>query len=658
LRSQVTVLKVPRRIGVQTKFIEPGVIDFDLVIMDEASQIRPVEALGAVARGKQLVVLGDDKQLPPTSFFDRVASDEGEAADEEDFGAGDVESILGLCLAQGLPYRMLRWHYRSRHESLIAISNLEFYRNLYVVPSAITDNLGLRFRLVAGTYDRGNTRTNRVEAVAVASAVIAHAREHSTESLGVGTFSIQQRDAVLDEIERLRRQSAETEQFFDPGRLEPFFVKNLESIQGDERDVIFISVGYGPDSDGYVAMNFGPVTQRGGERRLNVLISRARLRCEVFSSMTADRIDLARTDSDGARVLKTFLDYAATGIIQGARPGARDADSDFEIDVASALSRAGYKVDQQVGVAGFFIDLAIKNPERPGGYLLGIECDGATYHSSRSARDRDRIREQVLLDRGWRIHRIWSTDWFRQRDSEFRRAIAAVEAARAATPAAPVATRDPVIEVDKSEVLRATSAPSTQASVAGAAALTVRPAYEEATYRRGASVDPSSLRLGDLMELVCAIVKSEGPIHEEEIGRRVATACGKDRAGSRIQNATRRALAYAVKSGRLFADGRFHSSEKVEELSPRDRSGTQSSTLRQPEMLPPIEIRTGLKEIVSGHIGVSPDDAITEVARMFGFQRTGQELQRVVEEQLRSMLAAGQLLLRNDCLYAPSSENG
>ncbi|MGH9893283.1 MAG: DEAD/DEAH box helicase, partial [bacterium] len=280
------------------QFVEPGALQFDLVLMDEASQVRPVEALGSIVRGKQVVVVGDDKQLPPTSFFDRAVADDAEPVDPEEFQAADVESILGLCTAQGIPDRMLRWHYRSQHESLIAVSNLEFYRKLFIVPSAESEDLGLRFRKIAGVYDRGRTATNRVEAGVVAQAVIEHARRYGQSarfpngmSLGVGTFSVAQRDAVLDELELLWRQHPELAAFFDADTPEPFFVKNLESIQGDERDVVFISVGYGPDADGYVAMGFGPLSAQGGERRLNVLISRARRRCEVFSSISAADID-------------------------------------------------------------------------------------------------------------------------------------------------------------------------------------------------------------------------------------------------------------------------------------------------------------------------------------------------------------------------------
>lgn len=329
---------------------------------------------------------------------------------------------------------MLRWHYRSRHESLIAVSNSEFYENkLIIFPSPDGARLenGLIFHhLPQATYDRSKSRTNLAEAQAVAQAVMEHARRQPDLTLGVGTFSMAQREAVVEQLEMLRRADNSCESFFTAHPDEPFFVKNLENIQGDERDVIFISIGYGRDSAGKVTLNFGPLTARGGERRLNVLISRARQRCEVFTNPTEDDLDLNRTASEGVRALKTFLKYARTGDLQaGPHPTGRPPDSPFEEEVRLALEAKGYRVAAQVGQAGFFIDLAVIDPDQPGRYRLGIECDGATYHSALSARDRDRLRQQVLEGLGWKIHRVWSTDWFHNPGREIERLEAAIKAA-------------------------------------------------------------------------------------------------------------------------------------------------------------------------------------------------------------------------------------
>lgn len=374
------------------QFLTPGVFEFDLLVMDEASQIQPVDAIGAVARAKQVVVVGDPKQLPPTSFFSKMIS--GGDDDEEDAAGriADIESILGLFTARGLPMRMLRWHYRSKHQSLIAVSNRQFYENkLFIVPSPYTAEagMGLRFHHIPqGIFDAGGTRTNIVEAKIVAQAIVAHARDHAELSLGVAAFSAAQRRAILDQLELLRRSlPPEVEAFFQSHHSEPFFVKNLENVQGDERDVIFISVGYGPNvPGGRVPMRFGPLGTEGGERRLNVLISRAKQRCEVFSSMTDEDIDPDFAASrKGVFAFRMFMHFARTGRMTLAETTGRDHESVFEEQVGRALQDRGYQVHHQVGLAGFFIDLAVADPERPGRYLLGIECDGAPYHEARSA---------------------------------------------------------------------------------------------------------------------------------------------------------------------------------------------------------------------------------------------------------------------------------
>ena len=392
-----------------------GIISFDLVIFDEASQVRPEDGLGAITRGRQVVVVGDEKQLPPSGFF--VGQDAPAEDNQDGDMVADLESLLGTFKSANAPQTMLRWHYRSRHESLIAVSNREFYDNrlvLFPSPDAGRSRLGLIYHhLPSAEYDAGASRTNRVEAREVASAVMRHARETPDQSLGVAAFSVAQADAILDELEILRRQDTSLEPFFDAGAEEPFFVKNLENVQGDERDAIFISIGYGRQASGKLSMNFGPLNKEGGQRRMNVLITRAKLRCEVFTNLRAEDLDLSATKSEGVRVLKTFLQYAATGRmdITAEDPDA-EADSPFEEAVERALRANGHQVRRQVGSGGFRVDLAVVDPTAPGRYLLGVECDGATYHRSRSARDRDRLRQTVLENLGWRIHRIWSTDWF------------------------------------------------------------------------------------------------------------------------------------------------------------------------------------------------------------------------------------------------------
>ena len=413
------------------QYLEPGQVTFDLVVMDEASQLKPEDALGALARARQLIVVGDPNQLPPTSFFDR--SDSVIDEEEEVAAIQDTESILDICLTS-YRKRRLRWHYRSEHESLIAFSNHRFYDNdLIIFPSPMgkNRNYGVHRHYIEGaTYLKGR---NRVEAEAVALAVVEHFRSNPEYSLGVATFNREQAELVLDVLDRLQKQESWLERAIKETESseEPFFVKNLENVQGDERDIIFVATTYGPDpSTMQVFQRFGPIARDSGWRRLNVIFTRAKKRLELFTSLRAADIKLSENPSKGTQALKAYLSYAETGILPDCpATGGREPDSDFELSVAHHLQSQGFRTVAQVGVAGFFIDIGVMHPERDGEFILGVECDGAAYHSAKSARDRDRLRQEILERKGWRIHRIWSTDWFKNRDREVQRLINSVRQA-------------------------------------------------------------------------------------------------------------------------------------------------------------------------------------------------------------------------------------
>ncbi|AXK83829.1 DUF3320 domain-containing protein [Pseudolabrys taiwanensis] len=636
------------------QFLSPGRMSFDLLVMDEASQIQPVDALGAIARAKQVVVVGDERQLPPTTFFAKMTGSQSE--DDADDGAqvADIESILGLFAARGLPQRMLRWHYRSRHQSLIAVSNSQFYENrLFIVPSPYTQEagMGLVFRHIPdGVFDSGGTGTNPIEARAVAEAIIRHAKTAPHESLGVATFSVSQRRAIQDELEALRRLNPDSEEFFHAHPNEPFFVKNLENVQGDERDVIMISVGYAKNAQGYMAMRFGPLGAEGGERRLNVLISRAKRRCEVFASITDEDIDLERGKGKGVFAFKLFLHYARTGRLSLAQRSVREMDSVFEEQVANALIERGYQVHAQVGIAGFFIDLAIADPDRPGRYILGIECDGAGYHSSRSARDRDRLRQAVLEDHGWIIHRVWSTDWFQRPREQLERAIAAIEAARKELDARLElgSTRERAVTV---EVVTVDRGDVTEIGLTETEDDEQQRAYVEAELERPGAFDLHETPTGLMAGLVEKVVAVESPIHLDEIVSRIRDAWGLQRAGGRIQEAVERGLLVAESRGSVARRGEFCFKPGAA-ITLRDRSQVMSPGLRRPEMIAQEELAQGVIEIVTSNLGATEEEIVLGVARMLGFKATSAQLKSLISAAVSDLITAQTLKSQDGLLLA------
>lgn len=638
------------------QFLPPGKIDFDLLVVDEASQVQPIDALGAIARAKQIVVVGDERQLPPTRFFSKTLGDGSDGADHDGAQAADVESILGLCRARGLPERMLRWHYRSRHQSLIAVSNQQFYENkLVIVPSPYMGDagVGLRFHhLSDAVYDRGNTRTNPKEAKAIAQAVIAHAQATPNLTLGVAAFSTQQRRAVFDEIELLRRKHPETEGFFAAHAHEPFFVKSLENIQGDERDVILISIGYGRDAHGNVSMNFGPVSNDGGERRLNVLISRAKSRCEIFSSITDEDIDLERGRGKGTAALKLFMHYARTGRMHIGKDTDDHADGVFEREVASALRSRGYDFHTNVGEAGIFIDIAIYDPAQPGRYVLGIECDGESYRKAKSARDRDRLRQQALRDKGWNIHRIWSSEWFRRPRAQLDELVAVIEAAKAEPDplAIDCAPRSRAVPVDFESVEHGGVVEVGLVAVEA----TVTQGYAEASF----PVPKGEYELhlvppGLMATIIREVVQIEGPVHCTEVAVRIRSLWDLQRTGGRIQAAVEDGIEHAVRERLVERQGDFLL-WPGREVIPRDRSGAVSNTLRRPDYLPPMEIDAAILSLVKENLGATLGEVTLHVSRKLGYRTTSAQLRAALIARAEELVSNGRLELRSGSLSVAS----
>ena len=664
-------------------FLPPGAIQFDLVVFDEASQVRPVDAFGALLRGRQAVVVGDSKQLPPTQFFDRLTGDDAHL-DEED-STHDLESILGLFVSQGAPQRMLRWHYRSRHESLIAVSNHEFYDSRLVVfpsPDKGRSHSGLAYHHLPRThYDRGKTRTNPGEAAEVAQAAMDFAREQLARpeperlTLGVAAFSTSQMQAIMEKLEDLRKENPECEEYFATGGVEPFFVKNLENVQGDERDVIFISVGYGRTLDGNVAMNFGPLNNEGGERRLNVLITRARLRCEIFTNLLPGDIDMGRTSARGVQALKTFLTYAQTGVFEHSGQADTEAPSRFEAMLKQELEALGLQVQQRVGSTGFRLELAVVDPNDADRFQLGITCDGPAYRSGRSARDRDRLRAQVLGNLGWRLHRIWSTEWNRSPESERARLESALAEIASDKPIQTDSSSSseipPDAELNSAQRVGEAEAGEAEIAVEASIAPTAEPldtlpeTAEASEPEQGRPVVPYklanlSIKLGKselhevpiprLAKWVTQVVNAEGPILVAEVVRRIADAADVKRVGARIQSAIDLAIDRGVTQGNLRRADSFLWSAQQTQAVVRDRADLPSPALRRIDHIAPEEFASAVERIVADALGIQPEEVPAGVARLLGLSRVTDDLRQAVSQAVEDLLQSNRIVIRGEFL--------
>lgn len=526
------------------QYLDAGHQQFDVVIFDEASQIPVWDAVGAIARGKQLVCVGDPKQLPPTNFFNRT---ENEESVDGDIDVQDLESILDECLSIGLPKLSLNWHYRSRHESLITFSNVTYYGNrLITFPSPVTADTSVRLERVKGVYDRGGSRTNRAEAEAIVVAIEKHYLSPDSKklTLGIVTFNQAQQTLIENLLDARRRASTQLDLAIAEATYEPLFVKNLENVQGDERDIIFFSITYGPDAAGKVALGFGPLNLEGGHRRLNVAVSRARQGVVIFSSLLPEHINLARVRAAGVLDLKNYLEFAIRGpraLVEQFNPTGMEPDSPFEQQVISQLREKGWDVHPQVGVSGYRIDIGVVDPRAPGRYLLGIECDGATYHSAATARDRDRLRHLILEGLGWELHRIWSTDWWRNPNDPLQKILARLEQLVAEEPSEENNISEAVVQnVVEAEILdevfyadfaEPEPKPKPAPSLAVYQAVNVIGGQPDKFYDTGS--------YEELRAQLQKVINVEGPIAESLLYRRIARSWGLMRTGKRIEELLR-----------------------------------------------------------------------------------------------------------------------
>ena len=654
-----------------SQFLQPEIMKYDLVLYDEASQIVPEDAVGSICRGKTIVVAGDNKQLPPTSFFQKSLIED---LDWDEINEGEIDvfdSILDECLGIGLPVRTLRWHYRSRHEELIAFSNDRFYDGaLITFPAAMAENKDLGVKLIHvkdAIYDRGGLRDNPKEAEAIAKLVFEHFHERPDKTLGVVTFSIAQMETVEEAIERRLREQPEYEHFFKEDRLEGFFVKNLENVQGDERDVMIFSVGYGRDKQGTMTLNFGPLNKAGGERRLNVAVTRAREKVILVTSIKASDINISPSSPMGVHALRGYLEYAEKTYEPSKsqkQPG--EFDSPMEEAVAEEISRMEYIVIPKVGCSVYPIDMGVVDPANPDCYLLGIECDGATYRASNSARDRDRLREQVLRQLGWRIHRLWSPDWVARRDSEIRRLKDAIEEACQMQPEERVSqaieTEDvqqylpQKVEVKqvqfggaerigvpyKVHVLKATFNPYVRIPLSK---------YPYSAVQRNEFHFPENRILQS--RLLEELVREEGPIHFDYAVQRLAAAWEVTRTSPKVVHAVKEALDLLIKDHRLTVKEEFLWSKDLLEVTLRVPVLGVPESNRPPEQIPPEEIETAMKIIAQYALSISAESLIAETGRIFGFIHPSEKTKKRIRDVYNKIVRERKLISTDGMVTVP-----
>lgn len=634
------------------QYLDASYPPFDLVVFDEASQIPVWDAVGAIARGKELVIVGDNQQLPPTNFFQRSEPDENEHEDE----LIDTESILEECISIGLPQHTLRWHYRSRREGLIAFSNSRYYGNeLFTFPSPSISESGVSMRFVNGVYDRGKSATNRAEAKAVVAEVVR--RVNSGErSIGVVTFSQKQKDLIDKLLEEARSDNDILDSALFENQDDSLFVKNIENVQGDERDVIIFSICYGPDQNGRVGINFGPMNKKGGQRRLNVAITRARCEVLVFSSLRGNQIDLSQTQSEGVEDLKMFLNYAERGpssIAESTQYSPDvDFDSPFERQVCEALRNKGWEVHNQVGCASYRIDLAVVDPEAEGRYLLGIECDGANYHRAKTARDRDKSREGVLRGLGWQIHRIWSTDWWNDPERELRKIESALEEAKQ------VRDSDSLVPSVSGEEKREGEVRPEVAE----AAVTENPsppAYEP--YLPGASLgSPEDFdRLGGpIREAISSIIEREEPVAFGVVVKRVAGLWGKKatkKTRERILRLLPRDLVRVEEpGGETFL---WLPDAKPEAYTEFRIPGGAPESQRKAEEIPLQEIANAALSLMRQHIAAPESELARGTGRLFGFRRVSGGTEERMRAGIEHLVGRGEVRREEDQIILVEPES-
>jgi hypothetical protein len=626
------------------QYFDANSIKFDLVIFDEASQMPTCEAISAIARGSNVIVVGDPKQMPPTNFFST------NNVDEDNIEKEDLESILDDCLALSMPSQHLLWHYRSKHESLIAFSNAKYYDNkLLTFPSTDDISSKVQFVPVEGFYDKGKTRQNHSEAKAIVAEVV-HRLSHpdlSKRSIGIVTFSSVQQILIDDLLTEVFASRPDLEKIALESE-EPIFIKNLENVQGDERDVILFSVGYGPDNDGKVSLNFGPINRDGGWRRLNVAVSRARYEMKVFSTLHADQIDLNRTNSEGVAGLKAFLAYAEKGkmALPVKHSDKHETITSFESVIADEIRKHGYEVHTHIGCSAYKIDIGVVDPEDASQYLLAILTDGKSYYNATTSKDREIVQVDVLKQLGWNVYKIWSTEWWEQPDKTIKGILEAIDVTKRNKLAQPIEMTAPAMQEEQvqvpevaeekmlpdpatqqPEMLLSHSEPTIQ-SAARPAINTVAIPYVVAQLEPVITASAEEFLLAQnkdkIKAQVLSVLETESPISKNLLCKRVLQSWNISRLGTRINNHFDLLFSQIKMNTTQYGDKTYF--WKINQYAKSYsifRMPSNDAYKRDADDLPPEEIANAIKEILHNQISLSQSDLIRETAKIFGYARIG-----------------------------------
>ena len=624
------------------QYIDINSEKFDLVIFDEASQMPTSEAVGAIARGKALVVVGDSKQMPPTSFFST------NQVDEEEADIDDMESVLDDCITLSLCEHQLNWHYRSKHESLIAFSNSQYYGNHLLTFPSIDDRLAkVTLVPVEGVYDKGRTRSNREESKAIVQEIIRRLSDPELQKLSIGVvaFSRVQGDLIEDDLTDELDKHPDLKELAYNSK-EPIFVKNLENVQGDERDVILFSIGYGADKTGKVSMNFGPLNNAGGERRLNVAVSRARYEMIVFSTLKASQIDLKRSNAKGVEGLKAFLEFAETGRLPFVSNGV-SSNTDTNVmanQICEALNQEGYVTESFVGRSDFKVDIAVSTREHPDQYILGILCDGKTYYETKTTRDREIVQPNVLRMLNWRVMRVYSIDWYENRDRALKQILLELEAAKEGT-----------VEDEPKEETASYVFDAERIKGAGIVDKVVRnkamKPYKE--YKESAlskTINKDSFNPNDPKNtfLIKDILKDEQPITESYLCKRLAKIVGFAHTTPNIQKAVTLALPSLYRDP-LTLGGEY--SYWLDKAFAKDYHNYRAPSPRSISEFPAIEIVNAIHEVLEEEFSLPKDKIPTIAARKLGFANSGAKINETIMTMIEFMEKKGTLRINNDMVF-------